>query len=156
MNSNQKGAIAEAKIRLDLLEKGIFTATPDFNYSLPFDLIAIYNNKLYKVQVKYVSAKNGKISVPLTSNSYSSRIIGQGKITHKRYDMDEVDFFGVYVPDDDQCLYISHQTAKENNRAITVRRGVGEGVRCRHHSAMNFTHPPIDDWYNDKWEKEKT
>lgn len=152
MNSNQKGAIAEAKIRLDLLERGIFTATPDFNYTLPFDLIAIYNNKLYKVQVKYVSVKNDRINVPLRSNSYDSRIVGEGKITHKRYEFNEVDFFGVYVPDDDQCLYISHETAKNNAAAIMIRRGVGTGNATKHYKSTDFIYPPIDDWYNDKWQ----
>ena len=151
MNTNQKGAIAEAKIRVDLLEKGIFTATPDFNYSLPFDLVAIYNNKLYKVQVKYVSVTNERINVPLRSNSYDSRIIGQGKVTHKRYNIDEVDFFGVYVPDDEQCLYISHQTARSQSCSFIIRRGVGSGNNCKHYKAIDFIYPPIDDWFVDKW-----
>lgn len=152
MNSNQKGAIAEAKIRVDLLEKGIYTATPDFNYSLPFDLIAIYNNKLYKVQVKYITVKDEKINLLLRSNSYDSRIIGQGKVTHKKYAFEEVDFFGIYVPDDDQCLYIPHTTVRDNT-SVMIRRGVGAGRAVKHHSAMDFIYPPIDDWYEDTWKK---
>jgi len=117
MHSNHKGAIAEAKIRADLLSKGFKTATPDLPMS--FDLIVYKDNKFYKVQIKYCSLKNGCLVVYLKSNHYNAR--KNVKVVYKSYIKKDVDVFAAYSPDIDECFYFSSNILDYNSAAINLR-----------------------------------
>ena len=116
MNSKNKGTVAEAKIKADLLSKGYNIATPEGDY-LPYDLICISKN-FYKIQVKSCKIrKNNSIKVSLRKNIYKS-----GKALHtKRYEKADADVFAIYVPDTDDCFYIDASLLYHLKCDITLR-----------------------------------
>ena len=119
MNSNTKGAIAEAKIRANLLQKGLRTATPDWDH-LPFDCIAITKDyKLFKIQIKYCKMEKGSIAVGLRSNHYDNR--KQIKVTNKTYNESDVDIFAAYVPETDKCYYLKSDVLQTHKSSIKLR-----------------------------------
>jgi hypothetical protein len=117
MHTNHKGAIAEAKVRADLLSRGFETATPDL--PLPFDLVVHKDGKLYKVQIKYCTLKNGCLEIGLRSNFYSTR--KNIKVTHKFYGEDDFDVIAGYSPDTDECFYVKNDVLKDNNTSVVLR-----------------------------------
>lgn len=84
---------------------------------LPFDLIAINNNaKLSRVSVKYRAIdKNGIIEVPLrtiSSNSDGYKV--------KLADLNEIDAFAVYCPNNNKCYYISSEKLRSYKATMTL------------------------------------
>jgi len=88
MDINQKGCFAEYKFATRAMENGFNVSMPLLDSS-PYDCILEKDNKLYKVQVKYMS-----------SDRYSSEKQKTPQIEIKSgkryYQADEVDFFAVW------------------------------------------------------------
>lgn len=119
MITKQRGIIAEAKIKADLLSKGYDVAVPEGDY-LPFDLICITSNlNIYKIQVKsHKIKKNGAVPLSLRRNRY----IPSKRCVHNRtYTKKEVDVFALYIPDIDECFYISSDILDNRKCAINFR-----------------------------------
>lgn len=85
---------------IDLVKKGYIILAPRTEHA-PFDLVAYYEGRFLRVQVKYRAAKNGVIQVPF-STCWADR---NGTHT-KPIDKDEVDVYCVYCPDTNRCYYI--------------------------------------------------
>lgn len=101
MNTKNKGNIGEAKVIADLVAKDFDVAQP-FGDNLPFDLLVIDNKlKVYKVQVKYSSQKQG--SIVIRNQKWSSNT---KRNYVKYYTGIEVDIFAVYCPDNDSVYYV--------------------------------------------------
>jgi hypothetical protein len=88
MDINQKGCFAEYKFATRAMENGFNVSMPLLDSS-PYDCILEKDNKLYKIQVKYMS-----------SDRYSSEKQKTPQIEIKSgkryYQPDEVDFFAVW------------------------------------------------------------
>lgn len=100
--TKEKGDIGLTQIIADLQLKGIGTALPLAEH-MPFDLIAIDDHaRLAKISVKYRAMnKFGSIEIPMrsiSSNSQGYRV--------KKANLDEIDVFAIYCPDNRQCYYI--------------------------------------------------
>lgn len=121
MHSKHKGTLAETKVTADLYEKGISVAIV-VDDLLPIDLIAIKENKLYKVQVKYCRFKKHNRTKTETlvlelRNSMSNKTL----IYKKHYTKKEVDIFAIYVPELDKCLYIKSDILDTHSNTFTLR-----------------------------------
>jgi PD-(D/E)XK nuclease superfamily protein len=103
LTTNQKGALAEAKIAATAIECGIGVARPldDERYDLIFDM----RPRLLRVQCKWGRRIGGVISVGL----YTSRRGREGMIS-RRYEPGEFDCFGVYCPDTRACYLLAANT----------------------------------------------
>lgn len=108
--TKQKGSIAEAKVLAYLIEKG-------FNVFIPwgedhrFDLVCEYNGIFKRIQVKYVSAKNNGIEIPLRSMNNWSEL---------RYSPANVDVLAAYNPQTDKIYFVNLQEY-ENTATIKLR-----------------------------------
>ena len=114
MNSKSIGNIGEAKVLAKLVELGIPVYLP-FGDNEKADLIAEFNGKLNKIQIKTSTrAKNGKITFGLTSSTSHRKNGG----THV-YDSSEIDFFACYNTVRDKIYLISINDSPDNH--ITIR-----------------------------------
>jgi hypothetical protein len=88
MNTNVKGTIGIAHIIVDLTEKGYEIFTPLSEHST-VDLIAIKDNKIDRIQVKYREPYRNKVEVPMHT-------VVNGK--RHFYNKSDLDLFAVYCP----------------------------------------------------------
>ena len=112
MNSKQKGNIANSAViaYLNKLEYNVFHELGDLS---KIDLIAEKNNKLIKIQVKYVPLKEEVINLPLRKtgpNGY--RYI---------YSYEDVDYFAIYCPDINKILFVKSSLACEKKASFAIR-----------------------------------
>lgn len=117
MHSKHKGAMAEAKVMADLIDKGYSVAVV-FDDLQPFDLITIdkeYN--LYKVQVKYCKVTKSGSAVLKLENSMSNKTL----LYTKKYLRSEVDIFAAYIPGYNLCLYVKSNILDTHKKAFTFR-----------------------------------
>ena len=92
MNSKTKGNIGEAIVLAEFAKRNIQVAIP-FGDNARYDLIAEFNGKLNKIQVKYCNQlqNTGSISCPCASSTNHT--------TNKHYTTyeNDVDYFLVYL-----------------------------------------------------------
>lgn len=103
-HTKNKGDIGLTKVIADLEEKGYGTCLP-LSEHLPYDLITDLNGELKRVQVKY---SNDGIAKSVTNHVNSN-----GKAVRKKYNLNDFEIYGLYLPDKNVCAYIpffSNQT----------------------------------------------
>jgi hypothetical protein len=99
-HTKDKGDLAVAKVQADLIERGAVVLQP-FTEHAPFDLVAYMEERFYRVQVKFRTAKQGRVIVRF-SNSWADR---HG--THIRpMPRHEVDAVAIYCPETMECYYV--------------------------------------------------
>lgn len=121
MNTKVIGNIGEAKTLCKLVELGIPTYIP-FGDNEKADLVADFNGKLNKIQVKTsVKAENGKYMFDLTSSTTHRKNGNRHKYTSA-----EIDYFALYNIARDKVLLISVDNTPSSS--ITVRYEKANGV----------------------------
>lgn len=115
--TKEKGDIGLTQIIANLQLKGISAALP-LSEHLPFDLIAIDNQaRLARVSIKYRKLnKYNSLEVPLRTISSNARGY-QVKVC----DLNEVDAFAIYCPDNQKCYYISAKYLTEYKTTMLIR-----------------------------------
>ena len=96
--TQQKGEIAQIKVMLRALEKGVVLSKPLIESR--YDFILDDGQKLERVQDKYANGKwsNSQGSVRISLKSW------EGRKMRRRYSTSEVDALLVYVPQIDEVL----------------------------------------------------
>ena len=95
--TKQKGDIAEAKVLSYLISKGYKALLP-WGEDNRYDLVCEAKGVFKKIQVKYVTPKNGALDVPLRSaNNWNAF----------RYSNEDVDLIAAYNPENDKVYFIS-------------------------------------------------
>lgn len=116
MNTKDKGNLGEAKVLADLISKKLNVAQP-FGDNLPFDLIAIDTNYfMYKVQVKYSTLKDGKITLrkqKWSSNTKRNYVSAYGD--------GEVDVYAIFCEDVDKVFYVPHKVTASAKTTFEIR-----------------------------------
>ena len=114
MNSKRIGNIGEAKVLAKFVEMGIPIYIP-FGDDEKADLVAEFNGKLNKIQVKTsIKSKNGCSIFDLTSST-AHRTSGE----RRKYSNSEIDYFALYSLDRDKIYLMK---APDNPMtAITIR-----------------------------------
>lgn len=101
MISKEKGNIGEAIILAEFIKRGIQVSIP-FGDNARYDLIADFNGKLNRIQIKYCSrlSENNSISCPCASSTYHT--------THKHYQTyeNDVDYFAFYLAPWEICVLV--------------------------------------------------
>lgn len=112
IHSKQKGNLGfSATVKeLHKLNLNVFIELGDYS---KIDIIAEYNNKLIKIQVKYATEKNGVALLPL-------RKCGPNGYKYK-YTTSDVDLFSVYLPLKDKVLFIPASLACQNVNSFQIR-----------------------------------
>src|SRR6266849_2757370 len=100
LDTNQKGMLAELKVRHRALELGITLSIPTSS-SVRYDAILDDGRRLYRVQIKYCDrggGSDGAIQIELTSSQRG------GKLSSIGYNDQEIDVLLLYVPRIDKIL----------------------------------------------------
>ncbi len=97
----QKGDLAELRVAADLIARGCRLSIP-FGEDADYDLIADYEGRLHRVQVKYAQSDGTVIKVKCFSHSLTA---GRIRAT-KHYTAAMVDWVVVYDLTTDRCYYV--------------------------------------------------
>jgi hypothetical protein len=100
MNTSRKGDETEAIILGRLMNLGVSISVP-FGDSDRYDLVADYEDRLYRVQCKTGSWVNGTVRF----NLYSSTVDESGRIDAE-YTAEEVDAYTVYSEETDEVYWV--------------------------------------------------
>ncbi len=135
MDTNQKGAIAEAAIALEALKLGIPTLKPVAEHCR-YDLALELDGKIARVQCKWASLKEGVVRVSLQSSWLAPH--GYVRTT---YDASEIDAVAAYCQELDQC-YLLPVEAIAGMRLIYLRlEPTRNGQRAGLNWAADYTFP---------------
>jgi hypothetical protein len=101
LNLKDKGDLAELMVAADLRRRGFGIALP-FGEDNDFDLILIREDRLERVQVKYVASDGAVIPVRCRSHSLTN-----GKVRRtKHYTAAMIDIIAVYDDTSNRCYYV--------------------------------------------------
>lgn len=114
MNSKDKGNIGEGIVLAEFVKRNITVSIP-FGDNARYDLIAEFNGKLNKIQVKYCNQKiseNNSISCPCASslNHTTNKV--------KRTYEDEIDYFAFYLAEWDKILLVPMEKIGEKKTIV--------------------------------------
>ena len=97
----RKGDLAESRVAADLIARGCQLSIP-FGEDSDYDLIADYDGRLHRVQVKYTKSDGRVIKVNCRSHSLTKGKVRQTKI----YTSATVDWIVAYDPTTDRFYYV--------------------------------------------------
>ncbi len=109
MHKKTKGSIAEMEVASLLMKKGWNVLFP-FGENNRYDLVAEKSGKFNRVQVKYVTPKNGALNVGCKSSN---------NWTVDRYTADQIDFIAVYNSISRDVFFLP--ASQFNSSAIKLR-----------------------------------
>ena len=132
MDSNRKGAIAEAELSLAAIRLGVPVLKPVAEHGR-YDLAFEISGRVLRVQCKWASldSSGAVIRVNLQSNWLSP-----SGYVHRTYDEGEIDLVGAYCGDLDRC-YLLPEALVVGRKAILLRLApTRNGQRaCLNHAA---------------------
>lgn len=101
MISKQKGDIGETRVIYEFVKRGIQVSIP-FGDCARYDLIAEFNGKLNKIQVKYCAqiTENNSIICPCASST--NHTTNKHLSTYEN----DIDYFAFYLVPLDECLLV--------------------------------------------------
>ena len=112
LNLKDKGDLAELMVAADLRRRGFGIALP-FGEDNDFDLILIREDRLERVQVKYVASDG--VVVPVRCRSHS---LTNGKVRRtKHYTAKMIDILAVYDDTSKRCYYLPSSVLGDNGRS---------------------------------------
>lgn len=110
MHKKTKGAIAELQVCADLMKRGWRVLIP-YGENNRYDVVAERNAKFVRIQVKYVTPKDGALYVNCRSSNNWSVL---------PYTVDQIDVIAVFNPRDNEVYYIP---AGQMRRSAMMLRG---------------------------------
>lgn len=116
MNSKDKGNIGESIALAEFVKRGITVSVP-FGDNSRYDLIAEFNGKLNRIQVKYCNQKiseNNSISCPCSSSL--NHTTNKNRTTYEN----EIDYFVFYIVEWDKIILVPIDVIG-NKKAIFFR-----------------------------------
>jgi PD-(D/E)XK endonuclease len=113
----KKGDLAELKVAADLVARGCQLYIP-FGEDSDYDLLADFEGRFHRVQVKYTKSDGRVISVKCSSHSLTG-----GKIrSTKHYTMTMIDWIAVFDATTDRCYYIPSRVLGTEGRSELLLR----------------------------------
>ena len=134
----QKGDLAELKVGADLIDRGCRLSIP-FGEDSDYDLIADYEGRFHRVQVKYARSDGQIVVIRCRSHSLT---MGRVRAT-KHYTPSMIDWIAAYDPTTECCYYCPSWELGPSGRAILhlrlrpARNGQRAGIR----EAADYTEP---------------
>jgi hypothetical protein len=112
----QKGDLAELKVAADLIARGCSLSIP-FGEDSNYDLIADFQGRLHRVQVKFTQSDGEIVRIRCRSHS-----ITKGKIRHtKHYTAAMIDWIATYDLTSDRCYYCPSSVLGAGRSELTLR-----------------------------------
>ena len=111
-HSKQKGNLGFSSTLKELHKLGynVFTEIGD---NSKIDMIVEVKSKLIKIQVKYASDTNGKVTLKLTKSGPNGY--------RYTYTTKDIDLFSVYLPTIDKVIFVPAELALKNTKAFNIR-----------------------------------
>lgn len=125
MNTKDKGNIGEAIILSEFVKRNIQVSIP-FGDNARYDLIAEFNNKLNKIQIKYCSKLTGSNSILCKCSS---------SINHESYKND-VDYICCYLKPWDTSIIIPIEDIG-NNKFFNIRKDIPKNKQNKNVHYLN-------------------
>ena len=116
MNSKSKGNIGEAIVLAEFVKYGIQVSIP-FGDNARYDLIADFNGKLNKIQVKYCGLMSPSNSVICKCASSTYHTTNKKYITYEG----DIDYFCFYIPLWGKVLLVPMERIR-NRKTINFRK----------------------------------
>jgi hypothetical protein len=134
----RKGDLAELKVAADLIDRGCRLSIP-FGEDCDYDLIADYEGRLHRVQVKYVRSDGRTIIVRCRSHSLTN---GKVRVV-KHYTASTVDWIAVYDCTSERCYYCpSWELGAAGRSTLTLRmQPARNGQRLGIRNAATYAQP---------------
>jgi hypothetical protein len=134
----RKGDLAELEVAADLAKRGCRISIP-FGEDCNYDLIADYEGRLHRVQVKHVRSDGRIILVPCRSHSLTN---GKVRVV-KHYTSAMVDWIAVYDCTSERCYYCpSRELGVVGRSTLTLRlQPARNGQRLGIRDAATYTEP---------------
>lgn len=135
----QKGDLAELKVAADLIARGCRLSIP-FGEDSDYDLIADFEGRLHRVQVKFTRSDGDVVHVRCQSHSLT-----KGKVRQiKHYTAAMVDWIAVYDSTSDRCYYCPSRVLGDGRshlilRLTPARNGQQLGIR----DARDYLEPDL-------------
>lgn len=119
MNTKDKGNIGEAVILSEFTKRGIQVSIP-FGDNARYDMIAEFNGKLNKIQIKYTEQESENDSIVCHVSSSTNHT------TNKHCDryVDQVDYIAVYIAPWNESILIPISDCDKNT--ICIRKSIGK------------------------------
>lgn len=108
--------MAELKVAADLIDRGCRLSIP-FGEDCDYDLIADYEGRLHRVQVKHTRSDGQIVLVRCRSHSLTN---GKVRAT-KRYTAEMVDWIAVYDCTSERCFYCPSRELGRGRASLTLR-----------------------------------
>lgn len=139
MNSKDKGNIGEALALAEFIKYGIQVSIP-FGDNSRYDLIADFNNKLNRIQVKYCNQqiKNGSINCPCSSSL--NHTTNKNRTTYE----DEIDYFVFYLAEWNKTLLVPIKEVS-GHKTLNFRIELPKNNQSTIHLVENYT---FDKYFN--------
>ena len=137
LNLKTKGDLAELMVAADLRRRGFKIAIP-FGEDCDFDLVLIRDDRLQRVQVKYVESDGAVVRVKCFSHSLTN-----GKVRKtKRYTAKSIDILAVYDATSSRCFYVPASELGEGRSIVHLRlKPARNRQRIGTHPAEHYTAP---------------
>lgn len=137
MISKEKGNIGEAIVLAEFVKRGIQVSLP-FGDCARYDLIAEFNGKLNKIQIKYSGQITDNNSITCVCASSTNHTTNKHLTTYKN----DVDYMAFYLVPLDKCILVPIEVI-ENRKSMVFRTELPlNGQR----KGINF----VDDYTFDK------
>ena len=138
MNSKIKGNVGESIILCEFVKRGIQVSIP-FGDNARYDLIAEFNGKLNKIQVKYCNQQTDNDSVVLVCASSTNHTTNKNYTTYE----DDVDYFAFYIPVWNESLLIPINDIG-NKKSIRIRKNKTKNKQASNiHFIQNYSFDKI-------------
>lgn len=134
----RKGDLAELKVAADLIDRGCRLSIP-FGEDCDYDLIADYEGRLHRVQVKYTQSDGQVVVIRCRSHSLT-----KGKVrATKLYTPAMIDWIAAYDSTTDRCYYCPSWELGLAGRSILHLRlqPARNGQRLRIRDAETYSNP---------------
>jgi PD-(D/E)XK nuclease superfamily protein len=132
-----KGDLAELKVAADLADRGCRISIP-YGEDCDYDLIADYEGRLHRVQVKYTQSDGRVILVRCFSHSLTN---GKVRAT-KMYTAETVDWIAVYDCTTKRCFYCPSRLLGRGRKHLSLRlQPARNGQRIGVRSAEVYANP---------------
>jgi prevent-host-death family protein len=132
LDSNGKGAIAEAEIEAAAVRKGIDVMRPRMQFGR-YDLLLDLRPRLLRVQCKWANREGGVIVV----RCRTSRRAPEG-YRRATYSSDEIDALGVYCADLDRCYLLPVELVAGRSQLYLRITATKNGQRAALHWAAEY------------------
>lgn len=117
MISKQKGDVGETRVIYEFTKRGIQVSIP-YGDSARYDLIAEFNGKLNKIQVKYCSKLSSNNSIYCPCSSSTNHTTNKHLSTYQN----DIDYFAFYLEPYDECVLVPISIIGDR-KIITFRKG---------------------------------